>query len=76
MMRGGITYGCLFVDLLAFVHENMSDKAEKIAQVQEWLGSSDELQARALLDATGWDLGACKAMLSESREVRNVVVNS
>ena len=45
------------------------DKEEKIAQVKEWLGTDDELQARALLDATEWNLSTCKAMLVESREV-------
>lgn len=41
----------------------------KVEQVKSWLGTGDEVQAVALLEATGWDLEMCREMLAESLQV-------
>eukprot|EP00047_Mylnosiga_fluctuans_P008853 m.9057 g.9057 ORF g.9057 m.9057 type:complete len:138 (+) comp2358_c0_seq2:53-466(+) len=43
------------------------DKAVLLAQLMEIMGTSDDIQARCLLEASGYDLDICLAMLSESQ---------
>ncbi len=45
------------------------EQTAMIEQVKAWLGTDDELQARAVLEATEWNLAMCRNMLAESMEV-------